>query len=408
MKILLAVHFIKSLHSACDVFIRTWDNFLKFHKKDLECDVVFVSGGHSTDELQSIAPNCDKAYMPNDWVCTASNEFVGGSTRYGGALNVPTILDAEGYDYVMRIDHDAFTTYDSINQICKFLRANPTIDFLSPTNDPRGICFSHPLMVKLYKETKIVNGVQALSYFPFGYPTNNGDLWCIRRDFFLELCEHLKKDPRVPGMPFIMTHFLTYLQDCDLLGVHNSEVDSHPDKEKFMAYADGFLGNDAWTYFCKMKPTAAGVLDKHGRSFLKRNEFYEYGFVLEQTCDYSEIQDPVNTAYPHTLNAQIDSLFHIGSGYCCLFYPEAMKDGVPTQFVGMADSFKSGTNPFWMAHYSLYKFLLDRFGLPEEKARVEHSMQELFEFQKTDLDMMNSLSQKIIRAYLPAFKEYLG
>lgn len=393
-RILFTVHTVKLPFGAGDIFIKAWDNFLKHHKKDLECDVAFLSGGYQTKELKALAPHCDKAYMPYDW--ESSQNYCGGSTIYGHGLSYPSIMDADGYDYIIKIDHDAFTDTESINKICRFIRKNE-IDFLSPTNSPRGITFSHPLTQQLFRER----------LFPFGYTTNNGDLWCIRREFFKQLCLNYSADPRIPRMPYLLTHELSYLDICKLIGVSDPQIESHSEKESFRISVDGWLQTDAFAHFCAMKPIVAGVLDKEGRSFLNKNLLTRYNFVFANN-DYLSTTDGEIIRHRYPINININYIFHMEGGYTCHYYYNAVNEqGNINPYANIGYGFRTNASTTNQVHYCIYMMLAKRFATDVQKLQLEDSMVKLFRVAKTNIDKLIELDKKVRKYYTYPLREYL-
>jgi hypothetical protein len=400
MKILFAVHFVKMPNDCGRIFVGAWNNFLKYHKKDLECDVVFMSGGHTAEELSALAPDCDRCYQPEPFRTEQSRN----SAQFGNALNHPTVMDAEDYDYIFRMDHDAFTTARSINELCSFLRSNPDVDFISPTNCPRNIVYRHPVIEEIYLEKKMINGREYHGFAPWGYCPNNGDLWGIRREFFKELCSKLGDPNDTRNWPYLLTHFKNYGDYCDILGFDDPRITEKVRETN--CYVDGLFGGEAWTHFCALKPVAAGVVDRRtDKSFKWKNMIR---VPVPEGTRYVDLVDEVDVSFPYLKNAAIDHILHMESGYTIPAYWKSMVNGKPNPSAGIPRAFrKDSPLAFPIVHFCLTKLLTKRFGGESLYHRLCHSIQKVYEYYGTDVAMIEHMEERVRKVFFEeAMMEY--
>lgn len=206
-------------------------------------------------------------------------------------------------------------------------------------------------------------------------------------------------------MPYFVTYHLNYEQVCKTMG---ENCPSHLRTERI--YTDGSFGTDIWTHFCAMKPVMAGILDRENRSFNLRNNFQSgvVNNIIKPNVKFNKIKDPKNIAFPFKKNAQIDHIFHLGSGYITWLYWDSFnKDGSINPLCNVAPSFVSPESSFQSLHYGIMKTLCDVFGTLNQKKQLEKNMKRLLAiFGKEPSCLKNS--EEITKQYFyQAAEQYL-
>jgi hypothetical protein len=412
-KILLSVNFPGSNRGEGNkILLCAWDNFMKHNRSKLQCDSIFTGSRYNPSDFARLSPNCET------WVPDYPE---------GWYLDYPSIAGADGYDFVIRMDHDSFTSASSINSICEFIQENQDIDIISASNAPRGLNIEHPVAREIFREP--IPGIerQAKSFMPWGIPTTNGDLLVMNRRTYMHACSNYIADERLPckfknvivvkkknrkyapwrrHSNHMLTHKLTYGEVCDLLEFEDPRITDEVRKTR--AYIDGTLHSDLWAHFCALKPKMAGILDGDGRSFKTRNLLREFGEALKAE-DYFSARDAEDISFPHEKNVKIDHLFHLEGGYTTAWYFNTMgEDGNPNDICSIYQTFKKPTFSPYMAYYAIIKMFTERFDdVDGLKTQLAGSMNEIYKYFGTNTKEVDRMTSIISSFYEDALKEYL-
>lgn len=420
MKILLAVHFVKIPYDIGNIFISAWNNWMRKYKKDVECDIVFCSGYHTIEELRTLAPSCDLFFIPPDW--ESRPDYMGKSTLYAEGLNIPTILfPGKDYDFIFRIDHDAFLTVETLNDLCRYIRANTDVDYISASHNPRKYHSKEPKIIEIHEKPKKdeTTGKVHKSYAPHGIPGNNGDFWGINKEFCLRWVERYENDMCIPRrgyigytgrscpQPYFITYLLNFEKVCEALGYPTHDLEE--DVKQGYITMDGCFGTDAWTHFCAMSPIVAGIVDKEGRSFRLKGSPRELPDVLKgKFKSYNEIRDPEDTSFPFAKNVRIDNIFHIENGYISYWHWNSFNKGTVNPLCKMFTHFvPNAPDTFYICQRALMKILCDRFGTEDQKDQLKTNFNKLCRELNVNMTTVNKINKYVDRYYLEPLLSYL-
>lgn len=346
---------------------------------------------------------------------------MGKSTLYAEGLNIPTVLfPGKDYDFIFRIDHDAFISIQSLNDLCRFIRNNSDIDYISASHNPRKYHSKCQQIIDLYEKTTTTNDKIHKSYAPWGIPGNNGDFWGINKEFCLQWIEKYENDMRIPRQgyigytgrscpqPYLITYLLSFKEVCETLGYSIQDLD----KETLEGHLtmDGCFGTDAWTHFCAMKPTCAGIVDKKGSSFKLKGSLKELPSVLAAGFrDYNEIHDEEDISFPFIKNAHIDNIFHIEHGYIAYWHWNSFKDnGEINPLCKMYTHFlPNAPDTFYVRQAALMAVLCKRFGTKEQCSQLETNLNKVYKKLNTSMSLIEEIDQTIQHFYLEPLLPYL-
>jgi hypothetical protein len=327
----------------------------------------------------------------------------GWDAAYG--LVYPSILLAEGYKYVMHVDHDAFPSVNLLNEIYKFLEANPQVDFLSPTNCLRCVNAHGPsVTMELFSEKKEINGRMFHSFFPFDYPSDNGDLLVIKRDLFFSARKEMIPTFG-PSVNPINKFSLNYGQICDILGARDPRITSQARASQFIM--DGAFQGDIWTWICAQKPVMAGVVSNEGISFQRKNRLRD-ACLLWPNLTWGRIKDDSDVSYPHKLNVCNDELFHLEAGYMIWGYWTPRLGSDLDAFAGMESAFRSPPGNFWTQHFAAVHLLTKHCEIPDLITGLDANAARLLAHFGQDPKPFWEVVERIEQYCKEPLKEYLS
>lgn len=390
IKTLLVVNFVHAGSANCNqVIVRAWDTFLCNSRKKLLCDVAFLGKQYAEDELAHLAPHCKNIWVDPD--------------PPGGYLNYPSFINARGYDYVIRVHHDAFPSCDTINNICNYLKSNPDTDLIMPTNQLKGISnIYHPMAMKICQEPipgidRVVPGMK-----PWGLPGHNADLFAAKRSFFLKCCSNYDNDKRIKRSIPYLTSDLTYGEVCDLLKFKDNRITQEVRESRIEGAADFH------THLCAMKPTVVGIVSAEGRSFALKNFLRNVGIAMKYGS-YDKVRDSVDISFPISRTVYADHIPHIQYGYGMLAYvTELPINKIKPIFPGLIQMLTPPARlSYYLYHYAITKLLILTHGSRELKERFNKTMNILFDYLGTDKVGISELVNPVIEFYKPAIAEYL-
>lgn len=340
MKLLIAIQSCFAKNIAGMVFVKAWANFLNENADKLDCDFVFMNNGSDLASFRSFVTPHRVENVPNAHSIAWDTD---SSFR-------PFEMFHQEYDFILRVDHDAFLTVDNINKIIDFLNENPTVDFVSATN------FCRPITNSADNQSFVLDNSRAPvirdhQWAPWMYPTHNSDLYIIRSAFFRQVVNAYSASPYTPKAfapcqtPFDTAN-MNYSQVCHILGWNETRFPS-----EFMGLKlriDGSINTDFWTILCSLKPVMAGIVNHDGRSFRMKNHLVTYGNALAQNVPFDEVIDVEDYSFPHELNIRAPYL-HTGNGYITDSFFD--QDDPHLNNPNMIQQFKDAHPSFAVAHF---------------------------------------------------------
>lgn len=399
MKILLTVNFAYNGAPGNEILLVLWDRWASRYKDKLHCDLRFVIGGNNggyKNVIDQLTKNCHSSIVTTD------------QSLGNGWLNWPSIVDADGYDFVFRMDHDAFITVDTVNQYCDYIQDNPHIDFFSPSNvirpvmtvendlDVRSIIFSpHP------------KNPEVASYTPWNQIGYNGDLYGIKRAFFLQAIQNYKDDPvciKHSSWTELVHNTITFEHICNLLKYKNPAIT--PKMMQSHLIWDGAFGTDIWTHMCAAGMRSAGVGTIDQKSFLFKNSMAYYAQAREFNS-WHQVKDSRNILWPREDNIYgATDLFHLENGYLLNWYFDLQRT-LPhgQQHITALQSTKQDNHVIWS--YCMVNHFVKTSGFSYLQNLFQRGKEILMTNFNVDVDRFLPIEEKLITFYYPVLKEYL-
>lgn len=398
MKLLVAVQFCFPSGDHDLVFLYAWRRFIQQHRNELDCDFVFMNNGLDIEQFNFHAQDIKTAqvlYYPGRVAWDTDSSYY------------PFKLFHGQYDFIMRIDCDAFPSVANLQSCIDFLKANPATDFVSATN------FCRPITNSADSRTMILDtsGVQLhecpnWSWDPWGYPTHNSDMYIMRSEFFrrcidaYNLCQYVT-DPPFPHTPFNQAQ-MTYAQVCDVL--HYQEGRFPSECMNWKLRIDGSINTDFWTVMCSLKPNMVGVVNHDGHSFRIKNHVLNYGPALAQNVPFSQLTDSCNVAFPHSQNI-VAPYFHMGNAYVSESFFHAQ--GAHLNHPNTVGQFQAASATFVIAHYCIVLLLARSSGHEGILGRLEGCMKPYFQRNAIDYNAILSHLDNIDMLYAEPLESYL-
>lgn len=398
MKIRVTIQSFGFYNNGNSIFISAWRRFLDRKSSELDrFDFVFVNNNIDTEYFTNIVnpyPVIDlqkRKPIPFD---TEAN-FIGISSG----------MDLD-YDYLMRVDHDAFPSADSLNAIADFLENNTDVTFVSASNFPRSIFHHIDGQLPLDCSGVGQEGKRNWDWLPWKYPTNNGDLFLFKRDFFKECLESYNSNTIIQNgrgkdsSPF-HSEVMRWNNICRTL-------DSDPfDLPNIHIRIDGGLRSDFWTIMCaspNMK--MAGIVNHDGRSFCMRNHVVTQHNDAANSFDTSlDVVDTIDVSWKHDLTIAAP-YWHLGNGYMV----EGYFDPGAREFKPNMDHFKPhftaehyGT---YVAHWAMVKELA-AFAAKDLFLEMHNQFTATLTQWGVDYDKIQAYRWKTVDFYKEEIKDYL-
>lgn len=378
------------------VFVAAWTKFIKKHKSEIPFNVAFIHSGFDDGMFNSIVGGVVPTYSLPGW-----------DKSFG--IVYPAMVYADGYKYVLHIDHDAFPSVAMLKAVDKLLDEHGEIDFMGPTNFPRCVNIQGSELTRTkYCEKKMINGKMALSHFPFGIASDDGDFWVMKRDLFfkaqsLMFANLQSKYGGGRQVNPIINHTLTYGETCSILGAPPEEIPPGVSQDRL--WLDGAFQGDLWVWICSQKPQGAGILSPAGISFRKKNHLRD-AFSTLYPVKWSELVDPDDTSFPYTLNAYNDELFHLQSGYVAWWYLQPVVNDQPDTYCSLFQHFRPPFEFFYCQHFAAVH-LLAMHNMPDIARQLEASIGGLVRHRGFDQDefwrkmaLLRVYSEEPLREYI--------
>lgn len=418
MKILATINcFTARKNNGNIIFAIAWKNFLDQNKDKINIDnFVFVNNGFPPQLFESLVAPYNVLHIQNTRLgiiktssptipieCINILPFDTETTYW------PIKCYSDQYDFVIRIDHDAFPGVSSLNSMASYIKEHPDLDFSSASNYPRSIEHDRTVLQNLDTRNLSPQESKTWPWLPWKYPTHNSDLFIIRTSFFKTCLEIYQQDKRIQqrnvtkACPF-HTNTLKYGEICNLL---NYKEDRYPNTEGIQVRIDGSINSDFWTIMCQQKMNMAGIVDEDNKSFMDRNHLLRYGLVLAAK-DWSNIKDQEDRSYNHLNNIQAP-YFHLGNGYLSEWYFDPFNRNYLTEenFEYFATHFRNPSFGFTAAHYCIIRLLTLSSKNESLINQLNNSMAKVFETCNVDPSSFNSFYQSLIEAYHNGIKDFI-
>lgn len=394
MKVLVTINTFRGNNNGNLVFAYAWKRFLDRFASSIPCDFMFVNNGFRGDELQ-------RAVIPHKVFQLAVPVSVPFDTdeTYWPLHNL-----GSRYDYVIRVDHDAYPSAEQLKAIVSFLRESK-VDVVSASNYPRSI--EHPTEKIPFLDNRAtpMESRKTFHWLPWRYPTQNSDLLVIRTGFFRQVLEEYKRHPKIQrhiaghyNCPFT-TNFLTYGDICEVLSYRDERLSCC---QNMRVKIDGSISTDFWTFMCASGMKMAGIVDEEEHSFGLRNHVVTYAQAM-QYPSLRQAKDLVDISYAHEKNVRAP-YFHIGNGYISesYFAPVGSDDGgfFMTQIRGHGHG-------FYGAQLALVRELAFRSNDSDLINRINNRTANLFAAYGVDMAEYNGFARRVIEFYRPVMEEYL-
>ena len=400
MRILITINTFRGSKSNGNiVFAEAWRRFFERHRRELGIDVLFVNNGFDRTLFDNkVSPyevfHIEDLKLPKDMVPFDTDATFHSLDRYSSK-----------YDFVIRADHDAFPSYESLEAIIDFLGKNPDVDLLSASNYPR--CIEHERSQIKELDTRFVptDKIKEWKWWPWGVPTQNGDMIVIRSEFFRRCLNIYNNHPKLgrcrdKKICPMSTSRLNYGEVLSMLGASDDNVNS---KRSTKLHIDGAINLDFWTIMCSIPMKMAGIVDQKGRSFARRNHMVPYAEAMTATS-YDQAEDPIDISFPHKLNVSAP-YFHVGNGYIAEWYFDGSEDDSrPQPFM---IPMKSSATHFHAAHYRIVWELTKASGDSALLKELESRMDRIMDRCGTDKKVFREFGDRVSAFYRPAMKDHM-
>lgn len=378
------------------VFALAWKNFLDKHRKEINIDTfLFVNNGFDQNEFINLLD----PYSIYTLSCAAPQPFDTETTFW------PIYHNALEYDFVIRIDHDAFPDVTTLNNLADYIRKHPELDFASASNFPRPIEHDRTHM-QLDNRFIPLDQRKEFQWAPWGYPTHNSDLFIMRTQFFKSCLNQYQRNSTIQaGKSYIQCPFhtsvLNFGQICRML-----DYKGCPQHTEYLnVHIDGSINSDFWTIMCQRKMKAAGIVDYNNQSFRAKNHLQHYDRVLA-LGGFDQTVDDFDTSFPHVNNIQAP-YFHLGNGYLSEWYFSPFNNPNRESFDYFANHFKADTPGFYAVHYIFVKLLTLSSGNSKLINQLTNSMNQLISSHNINLKKLEEMEEKIKVAYKTPLKPFL-
>lgn len=382
------------------VFLHAWKRFLDKYASQLNCDFIFTNNGFDPwyhDKV--ISP-----YASTTVHCPVSVPFDTDATYH--LMN----LFHQSYDFIFRVDHDAFPSFEHLQTLLDFLEQNPETDIVSASNFPRTIDHDRTYLKTSDNREVTMAERKNWKWIPWGYPTQNSDLLIMGTQFFRNCLGDYRRYPKIHphlSRPYLCpfdSSFLNYGDICSLLGYQESRYEGTSETAMRI---DGSINSDFWAFMCARKMNMVGITDVDGRSFMAKNHTTQYALAMTFPS-FTEIRDQHDVSFPHQQNV-VAPYLHIGNGYLAESYfdhPESREriDFFINQFIG---GNQSGDFGFYGAHFSIVRMLTLLSQDSTVINQLNNRMANLFQAYGIDQTKFEAFYQKITEFYRPAMAEYL-
>jgi hypothetical protein len=308
------------------------------------------------------------------------------------------------YDFVIRIDPDAFPEVEHLQNIIQFLKDNPTTDFISASNLPRSIY--HDRSNLKYADWSHVPEREKPTWHwpPWGYPTQNGDMFVIRTEFFRQCMNMYINNPITnremsrSGVPPFGSNALRYSQICQILGKEMQYPEAYDTEIRI----DGGINTDFWTFMCANNMIMSGVTDKYGRSFGNRSHMTNFPRAMAHPS-WDEVQDEHDLSFKHAKNV-VAPYFHTGHGYLVSWFFDSSK--YSEGHAPFTSELTSGSLAFNAAHLSIIWFLTQMNRDQELIKSLDDRVSAVFAGDSQKKRNFEEFREKIINFYRPALEDY--
>jgi hypothetical protein len=399
MKLLISIHFcFPQAQDNALIFVKAWSNFINKNKDKLNCDFIFVNNGLPDDCFREYATGFNTVKVPY---------YTGQAAWDTDSSYIPFACFHSQYDFILRVDSDAFLTVENIETIISFLKSNRDIDFVSATNFCRPITNNQDSREMILDSSGVqLKECKDWEWKPWNYPTHNSDLYIIRTEFFRQCCKVYNQckyipSPVSPHTPFD-TAYLTYNQVCDIL---QYKEDRFPKKcMSWKLRIDGSINTDFWTILCSLKPKMAGIVNHDGRSFRIKNHLINYGEAIIANKPFDELVDSIDIAYPHQRNI-IAPYFHMGNAYVSeSFFSLGNHHLNHPNTVGQL---QANNATFIVAHLCLITLLTKSSGYNHIIQKLQSCMSQYFIQNNIDREKLLQHYQQILSIYGSVLNDYL-
>lgn len=398
MRLLIAVQFCFPNGDNDLIFLSAWKRFIDTHADELDCDFVFMNNGLDKNEFEKHAGDIRTAqvlYYPGHVAWDTDSSYHPFKIFHGE------------YDFILRVDCDAFLSVEHIQSFIDYLKENPDTDFVSATNFCRPITNSKDSREMILDTTGVpLEECKNWQWTPWNYPTHNSDLYIMRTEFFrncieaYNLCPHVT-DPGFPHTPFNQAR-MTYGQICEVL---SHKEDRFPQEcLNWRLRIDGSINADFWTVLCSLKPNMVGIVNHDGRSFRIKNHLLNYGPALKQEVPFEQLVDSCNVAFPHKKNI-VAPYFHMGNAYVSesFFFP----GNHHLNHVNTIGQFQAAQATFVIAHYCMVLLLARSSGNESILGRLEACMKPYLTQHNVDYDQILKHYNDVYELYKEPLAPYL-
>jgi hypothetical protein len=375
------------------VFAIAWKRFLERYRSDLGYDFVFVNNGFDHTFFSSVLSPFPTFRLQVPLSCPFdTHETYWPIYHLGGS-----------YDFVLRVDHDAFPSVEAFASMWDFLIGHPATDVVSASNYPRTVDYASDKIRALDPRFLSHSEKRTWGWVPWGYPTQNSDLLVMSTRFFRQCSDVYRSHPRISRnlrgyvCPFD-TSILRWGDICRLLGTR-----PEPGTSEEMIRIDGSINSDFWAIMCSQKMSMAGIVDVDGRSFQNKNHLSRYGQAMGFPS-FGEVRDNDDVAFPHQTNV-VAPYFHVGNGYLSEAYFDPPQERTRAAF--FTPQFQSRGFGYYVAHFAIVRDLALRSGLSRLVDDLNNRMSSVFAEYGVDVPAMNEFCSRIVAFYSGGMEGYL-
>ncbi len=312
-------------------------------------------------------------------------------------MTFAAVKAAQGYDYAIRCDQDAFPSVEAFSRMARFLETN-AVDILSPAGSKQ----------------KINPGPDSMNtplFYPWKQPTPGDEIVFMKKSFMDKAFDNFSSiegliDPDISENLFqrpYCLNTLTYQSICNLMQQPMLE----PEFATTIPRVDGQLGTNIFTSMCLSGLKQAEIRDQ-GKSFECKVKLTEYNSKVS----WIDRKDNPDTSIQELPGVDAP-FFHLGWSYltslhlCPGQHPyiqNNLRDNL------WKENFLKNDNSWgmWATHNAVIGLLVRIHGTAEMKRNYEAALHFLTHINpKVDLVKFKQYRTEVEEYFKPALADYL-
>ena len=370
------------------VYAKVWHNFVTRHGHKVPGDFLFMDGSNDPEYFRAALPGVN-----------VSTFDISGCLPCDEDATYHSCIRGEGYDYVVRIDQDAFPSVDSFQRIYEHLVEHPDIDIVSAGNQKQAVTYVTPTS-RIIKE----------DWEPWGYPTLGNCIVYIKYKYFERVLKQYRdyfanSVVKISPRPFI-NKTLKLGEIYSLLGKL-----CPPEQVDYKVQIDGQIGTDFWTMMCKEGMKQLDIVNYDGRSWHAKDHLQ--GFHCAMKFDsFAEVIDGRDITNP-LQEKVIAPFFHTGASIAAAYFFDSFTypGATPCRWENYFgdDFFNPKNNSFGIraAQLSIIRMLCHASNDSQLHSQLENNIAKILSTLKIDPIQFEAFYETIRKFYSDAMPEYL-